>query len=127
MRCTSSSYPAVAQRAVVRLQLRAGMPWRWRLDTAPAALAGAAGATGGAALAVGALHLLLTRLPSCFTTGAPPAAFPAGAEQPARRAHGRRRLRIMRTLRVKSCAAACTQTIDRLLQLLRAFLFHIFS
>jgi hypothetical protein len=105
-----SSHAIVAQQAATTLQLWAGVPLRWRLDTAPAALAGAAGATGCAALAVGALHLLLTRLPACFTTGAPAPAVPASAEQPAIRARACRRLGTMRALRAMPYAAARTQT-----------------
>ena len=41
----------------------------WRHGTAPVALAGAGGAAGAAAAAACALHLLLARLPRCFTIG----------------------------------------------------------
>lgn len=42
----------------------------WKHASAPAALAGAGGAAGAAAAATGLLHMLLTRLPGCFTLGA---------------------------------------------------------
>ena len=45
------------------------MVLHWRHGTAPAALAGAGGAAGAAVAAACALHMLLSRLPRCFTIG----------------------------------------------------------